>query len=84
MPAGVTSYYVLIAKLGQDDELGKQVTEETKKMIPSLQAHVVSGALTPLKPEVYSGTGFESLVKALGDFGEGKTKGKVVVRLQEE
>ncbi|KID91956.1 oxidoreductase, zinc-binding dehydrogenase family superfamily [Metarhizium guizhouense ARSEF 977] len=84
MPAGVTSYYVLIAKLGQDDELGKQVTEETKKMIPSLQAHVVSGALAPLEPEVYSGTGFESLVKALGDFGEGKTKGKVVVRLQEE
>ncbi|KAG8422793.1 hypothetical protein J3459_010044 [Metarhizium acridum] len=84
MPAGVTSYYVLIAKLGQDDELGRHVSEETKRMIPSLQAHVASGALTPLEHEVYSGTGFESLIKALDDFGEGRTKGKIVVRLQEE
>lgn len=84
MPAGVTSYYVLIGKLGQDDELGTHVSEETRSMIPFLQAYVAAGALTPLEHEVYNGTGFDSLVKALNDFGEGKIKGKIVVRLQED
>jgi len=84
MPAGVTSYYVLIGKLGQDDELGKHVSGETKKMIPLLEGYVAHGALTPLEYEVYNGTGFDSLVKALHEFGEGKIKGKIVVRLQDD
>jgi hypothetical protein len=84
MPDGITSYYVLIGKLGQDDELGKHINVETSKMVPVLQGHVANGALTPLDYQVYPDAGFHGLVKALNDFGAGKTKGKIVVRLQEE
>ena len=65
-------------------ELGKHVSDETKKMIPLLEGYVAHGALTPLEYEVYNGTGFDSLVKALDEFGEGKIKGKIVVRLQDD
>lgn len=83
MPAGVTTYNVFIGKLGQDDAHGKRVTEGANMLIPLLQGHVDSGAITPVEYEVYKGTGWDALAEAMTAFVEGKLKNKTVVRLQD-
>ena len=81
MGKDVSSYNVEIGLLGQENvEKGKQVTNSTRKMIPLLEKAVDSGALTPLEYQLYEGSGWDALVKALDEYGEGKLTQKTVVR----
>lgn len=83
MPEGVTSYNVLIGKLGQKDDFGQHITAETKKMIPQLEPHVANGQLTPVDFNVYEKKGLDGLLAALNDYEKEVPQTKVVVQLHD-
>lgn len=81
MPAGVTSYHVLIGMLGRQDDFGQHVTAETKKMIPLLEPHVAGGGLTPVNFDLFEKTGLDGLLVALQAYEREPPQTKMVVQL---
>ncbi|KAB5575460.1 chaperonin 10-like protein [Coniochaeta sp. 2T2.1] len=82
-PPGVELYRVEMGAMGQDTDLGRDVTAKIASYIPSLEQHLANGAIKPLPYQLVEGKGWEAIIKAQEVFEKGVER-KVAVRVQDE
>ncbi|KAB5531198.1 chaperonin 10-like protein [Coniochaeta sp. 2T2.1] len=80
---GIELYRVKLGEMGQDTDLGREVTAKIASYIPSLEKHVANGAIKPLPYQLVEGKGWEAIIKAQEVFEKGVER-KVAVRVQDE
>lgn len=74
---------MIAGMIGREGEMGAHVTGQITKMIPLLESHIADGTITPVDCELFDGVGWEPLKDAISFFEAGKSKKKLIVRVQE-